>query len=68
MLELVFAVAVSVTAAETKGKMKKKPPSPTAKFFAKLELTDAQKEQASGKSQSGFFAVSEHLVDGMVNR
>ena len=62
-------MAVSVTAAETKGKMKKKkPPSPTAKFFAKLELTDAQKEQASGKSQSGFFAVSEHLVDGMVNR
>ena len=46
---LVLAVAVSVSADETKGKKKKdkKPPSPTARFVEKLDLTDAQKEQAA---------------------
>ncbi len=49
-LMLVMAVAVSVSADETKEKKKKgekKAPSPTAKFVEKLELTDAQKEQAA---------------------
>lgn len=49
-LMLVLAVAVSVSADETKEKKKKgekKAPSPTARFVEKLELTDAQKEQAA---------------------
>ena len=53
-LMLALAVAVSVSADETKGKKKKnerKTPSATARFVEKLELTDAQKEQAAAIDQ-----------------
>ena len=45
---LAMAVTVSVSADEPKGKKKeKKAPSPSQRFVEKLELTDAQKEQAA---------------------
>ena len=45
---LALAVTLSVSADEPKGKKKeKKAPSPSARFVAKLELTDAQKEQTA---------------------
>jgi len=45
---LAMAVTVGVSADEPKGKKKeKKAPSPSQRFVEKLELTDAQKEQAA---------------------